>query len=87
MEADATPEVEELYTLRLTAARTLSADISPSGAATLDSQATIATISIGASNNPHGVVEFQSSSLVVLGEEGMPLQLTVIRQFGAFGQC
>ena len=82
---DATPEIEERYTLTLIDVRTTTEDIAPSGAATLDPLATMATISIRASNNPHGVVEFQSSSLFVTIEEAAFLQLTLVRQFGLFG--
>ena len=86
VETDATPELAERYTLTLLRVRTISDAISSgSGAATLDPQATTATITIAASNNPHGEVDFQDSSLFVTAEEGSAPQFTIIRQFGSFG--
>ncbi len=87
VQTDATPELAERYTLTLLRVRTISDAISSgSGAATLNSQAAMATITIRASNNPHGEVDFQDSSLFVTTEEGLALQLTIIRQFGTFGK-
>lgn len=84
--ADATPELAERYTLTLIEVRTISDAISSgSGAATLDPQASMATITIRASNNPHGEVAFQASSLLVTAQEGESPQFTIIRQFGTFG--
>ena len=86
MRTDATPELAERYTLTLFQVRTISDVISPgSGEATLDAQATTATITIRASNNPHGEVDFQDGSLFVTTEEGLAAQFTIIRQFGTFG--
>ena len=39
-----------------------------------------------ASDNPHGVVEFQATSVFVSTEETSSLELTIIRQFGTFGE-
>lgn len=64
---------------------TLSADIASTGAATLDQTANIATITIRASNNPHGIVEFQMNSLNVMTDESAMLSLTIIREFGLIG--
>lgn len=84
--ADATPELAERYTLTLTEVRTVSDRIaSGSGAATLDPQASTATITIRASNTPHGEVDFQDSSLFITTDEGLAPQFTIIRQFGTFG--
>ena len=84
---DATPELEERFVLNLVSVETISGSISPgTGVARLDAMATSADITISASNNPHGQVDFQTSSLVVRVEEGQLLQLTVIRQFGIFGE-
>lgn len=52
----------------------------------LDPQASMATITIRASNNPHGEVAFQDSSLSVSTQEGLTPQLTIVRQFGTFGE-
>lgn len=85
--SDTTPELAERYTLSLDAIRTLSDSISSeSGAATLDPRASTATITIRASNNPHGQIDFQASSLSVASEEGLAAQLTIIRQYGTFGE-
>lgn len=86
MRADSAPETAEPYTLNLISVRTLSPDISPSGRAELDSQGTMATITIRASDNPHGVVEFQSTSQFVTSAEASPTQLTIIREFGSIGE-
>lgn len=80
------PELAERYTLTLLEVRTISNFIaSGSGAATLDAQASTATITIRASNNPHGEVAFQGSSLFTSTQEGLTPQFTIIRQFGTFG--
>ena len=85
--SDATPELEERFILTLDSVSTFSSVISSSaGAASLDPQARTADISIRASNNPHGQVDFQTSSLSVTVGEGLSQQLTVIRQFGSFGE-
>lgn len=85
--ADARPELAERYTLTLLELRTISDFISSgSGAATLDPQASMATITVRASNNPHGEVAFQDSSLSISTQEGLTTQLTIIRQFGTFGE-
>jgi hypothetical protein len=81
------PELAERYTLTLLQVRTVSEFISSqSGAATLDQQATMATITIRASNNPHGEVAFQASSLAIRTLEESTPQLAIIRQFGTFGK-
>ena len=43
-----------------------------------------ATITVRASDNPHGVVEFQAVS--VSTDESSPAQLTIVRQFGTIGK-
>ena len=84
--ADGMPELSEVYTLSLTAVRTVSDDISQMGAAELDSQATMATLTVQASDSPHGVLEFQEASVRVESEESSPVTLTVVREFGAIGE-
>ena len=84
--ADATPETEERYTLNLVSISTLSDFISPSGAAVLDQQGTTSSITIRASNNPHGVIQFQQSSLSARSQDGMTVEFTIIREFGTFGE-
>ena len=84
--ADGAPELAEIYSLSITGVRTVSLDISQLGIAELDSQATMATITVEASDNPHGVVEFQSASVAVESEESSPVILTVVREFGTIGK-
>ena len=84
--ADGTPELAEEYYLSLTAVHTVSSDISPSGSAEIDPDASMATITLRASDNPHGVVEFQEISVLVESEESSPAVLTVIREFGSIGR-
>lgn len=83
--ADSTPETEERYTLNLVAIDTISDVISPSGVAVFDQQGTTSSITIRASNNPHGVVQFQQTSLSARSQEGMTIEFTIIREFGTFG--
>ena len=84
MASDGNPELEEVYSLSITAVRTISPDISQLGRAELDNRATMATITVQASDHPHGVVEFQSTS--VESEESSPVSLTVVREFGSIGK-
>ncbi len=84
MAADSQPEVEERFTLTLTSVDTLSDDVAPSGYAVLNPLATMATVTIRASNNPHGVVEFQSRSVRLA--EGGAMGVAIVRQFGAIGE-
>ena len=84
--ADAVPELEEEYHLSLTAVHTVSDDISEMGAAQLDRDATMATLTLSASDNPHGVVEFQELSVHAESEESSPVTLTIVREFGAIGE-
>ena len=86
MQADTTPELEERYTLNLISITTVSDLISPSGAAVLDPQGVTSSITIRASNNPHGVVQFQESSLFANSQDGMTIQFTIVREFGSFGE-
>ena len=65
--------------------QTLSADIVSDGAATIDPMSNTATVTIRASNNPHGIVEFQMNSLNVTTDESVMLDLTIIREFGLIG--
>ena len=84
--SDPTPETEERYTLTLVAITTLSDVISPSGAAVFDQQGRTSSITIRASNNPYGVVQFQQSSLFARSQDGGTVQFTIIREFGTFGE-
>lgn len=80
------PELSERYTLTLTAARTVSTDVSPTGHALLSDTNTMATITIAASNSPHGVIEFQQGVVMLNITETTTTQLTIIREFGTIGE-
>ena len=84
--ADGTPELEEEYTLSLTAVNTVSDDISQMGFAVFDTDATVATITLKASDHPHGVIEFQDMSVLAESEESSPVTLIVVREFGSIGE-
>ena len=86
MAADSAPELAEEYLLSLTAVETLSEDISELGRAQLDSDASMATISLRASDNPHGVVEFQELSVEAESSESSPVVLAIVREFGTIGK-
>ena len=83
--SDAIPEIAEPYNVFIMSVETLSANIATSGAATIDPTSSIATVTIRASNNPHGVVEFHMDSLNATTDESAVLYLTVIREFGLIG--
>ena len=56
------------------------------GAAVLDSQGDEAVLTVEASDEPHGVLNFASSSRVVLVQEGnYTIQLFINREFGSLG--
>ena len=80
------PELSERYTLTLTAVRTVSTDVSPTGHALLSNTNTMATITIAASNSPHGVIEFQQGVIMLNITETTTTQLTIIREFGTIGE-
>ena len=81
--ADQLPEVAELFTLRLEQATPQTSNV---GEAVLDLLAVTATLTIRASDNPHGVVQFQPDSAVVSANEETSVSLTVIRTFGTIGE-
>lgn len=83
---DLMPELSERYTLTLTAVRTISADVSPNGYALLSDTNTMATITIAASNSPHGVIEFQQGATMLNISETTTTRLTIIREFGTIGE-
>lgn len=62
------------------------AGVSSSGAAVLDSQGYEAVLTVEASDEPHGVLNFASPSRVVLiPEENKTVQLFINREFGSLG--
>ena len=83
---DTTPKLTTPYTVQLTSVQTLSADITtPEAVAQLDPTSLLATITVNASNYPHGVVEFQQQ--YVVSDQLSPVQVTLVREYGTFGEC
>ncbi|XP_041868913.1 adhesion G-protein coupled receptor V1 isoform X10 [Corvus kubaryi] len=81
---DHIPEEKEVYRIILYSIKT--EGVSPSGAAVLDSQGYEAVLTVEASDEPHGVLNFASPSRVVLlPEENKTVQLFINREFGSLG--
>uniref|UniRef100_A0A674GVY7 Adhesion G protein-coupled receptor V1 n=1 Tax=Taeniopygia guttata TaxID=59729 RepID=A0A674GVY7_TAEGU len=81
---DHIPEDKEEYRIILYNIKT--EGVSPSGAAVLDSQGYEAILTVEASDEPHGVLNFASPSRVVLlPEENKTVQLFINREFGSLG--
>lgn len=83
---DSVPESHETFTVRLSDPTT--AGISSTGAATLVAGDSTATIIIGASDEPHGIIEFASRSQPVRVEENIGhIDLRLVRNKGSIGKC
>ncbi|XP_077203699.1 adhesion G-protein coupled receptor V1 isoform X3 [Paroedura picta] len=81
---DHIPEEKEEYRLILHNVRTQG--VSSAGAAVLDNQGYEAVLTVEASDEPHGVLNFAFSSRVVLvQEENKTVQLFINREFGSLG--
>ncbi|KAJ7406541.1 G-protein coupled receptor 98 isoform X1 [Willisornis vidua] len=81
---DHIPEEKEEYRIILFDIKT--EGVSSSGAAVLDSQGYEAVLTVEASDEPHGVLNFASPSRVVLlPEENKTVQLFINREFGSLG--
>ncbi|OXB60111.1 hypothetical protein ASZ78_001978 [Callipepla squamata] len=81
---DHIPEEKEEYQIILHNIRT--EGVSPTGAAALDNQGYEAVLTVEASDEPHGVLNFASTSRVVLSpEENKTVQLFINREFGSLG--
>ncbi|XP_060082724.1 adhesion G-protein coupled receptor V1-like [Ylistrum balloti] len=81
---DEKPETNEEYQIFLTDIRT--EGVGPTGEAKIDSQFNEAAITIQGSNDPHGVLQFASTSLNIRVQEAENiLSLQVDRKFGAIG--
>lgn len=62
--------------------------VSPAGFALLDAQGYAAVLTVEASDEPHGVLNFAlSSRFVVLQEANITIQLFINREFGSLGLC
>ncbi|XP_069736689.1 adhesion G-protein coupled receptor V1, partial [Phaenicophaeus curvirostris] len=81
---DHIPEEKEEYQIILYNIKT--EGVASSGAAVLDSQGYEAVLTVEASDEPHGVLNFASPSRVVLTqEENKTVQLFINREFGSLG--
>ncbi|XP_030367415.1 adhesion G-protein coupled receptor V1 [Strigops habroptila] len=81
---DHIPEEKEEYQIILYNIKT--EGVSSSGAAVLDSQGYEAVLTVEASDEPHGILNFASPSRVVLmPEENETVQLFINREFGSLG--
>lgn len=84
MRLDDIPEINERFKLNLTSIN--STGIDTSGAAVLDNSASIAYIVVGASNNPHGVLEFYNAQKSIrVSESQGEVNVRIVRQFGKLG--
>ncbi|KAK7486836.1 hypothetical protein BaRGS_00021983 [Batillaria attramentaria] len=83
--SDDTPEVNEEYQLRLTDIST--EGVGPTGAAIISPQFGTVLITIAGSNDPHGVVQFATTSLsLTVAEDAGVVSLQLDRKFGAIGR-
>ncbi|KAG8524634.1 Adhesion G-protein coupled receptor V1 [Galemys pyrenaicus] len=81
---DNIPEEKEVYQVILYDVRTQG--IPPAGRALLDAQGYAAVLTVEASDEPHGVLNFAlSSRLVLLQEANITFQLFINREFGSLG--
>ncbi|XP_033109462.1 adhesion G-protein coupled receptor V1-like [Anneissia japonica] len=81
---DETPEVNEEFVIVLSGVET--EGVSSTGAAELDPQGSVASITISASDEPHGVFSFaQGSDEITVSEDQQTVQLFVDRKFGNIG--
>ncbi|XP_033623594.1 adhesion G-protein coupled receptor V1 [Fukomys damarensis] len=81
---DSIPEEEEVYQVILDDVSTQG--VPPAGIALLDTQGHAAVLTIEASDEPHGVLNFAlSSRFVLLQEANMTVQLFINREFGSLG--
>uniref|UniRef100_A0A8C3XBP1 Adhesion G-protein coupled receptor V1 n=1 Tax=Catagonus wagneri TaxID=51154 RepID=A0A8C3XBP1_9CETA len=81
---DNIPEEKEVYQVILYDVRTQG--VPPAGAALLDAQGFAAVLTVEASDEPHGVLNFAlSSRFVLLQEANITVQLFINREFGSLG--
>ena len=85
MIADNTSEIDEQFQVILR--NPVTSGISQTGAAEINPRMATATVTVPASNEPHGVLEFQQSSRRVSVEESdNVVELSVARLFGNIGK-
>ncbi|KAF6125476.1 hypothetical protein HJG60_009913 [Phyllostomus discolor] len=81
---DNIPEEKEVYQVILYDVRTQG--VPPAGIALLDAQGYAAVLTVEASDEPHGVLNFAlSSRFVLLQEANVTIQLFINREFGSLG--
>ncbi|KAM9694992.1 adhesion G-protein coupled receptor V1 [Trichechus inunguis] len=81
---DNIPEEKEVYQVILYDVKTQG--VPPAGMALLDSQGYAAVLTVEASDEPHGVLNFALSSRFILVEEAnVTIQLFINREFGSLG--
>ncbi|XP_048187347.1 adhesion G-protein coupled receptor V1 [Perognathus longimembris pacificus] len=81
---DNIPEEKEVYQVILSDIRTQG--VPPAGIALLDAQGYAAVLTVEASDEPHGVLNFAPSSrFVLLQEANVTIQLFINREFGSLG--
>ncbi|XP_054434571.1 adhesion G-protein coupled receptor V1 [Pteronotus mesoamericanus] len=81
---DNIPEEKEVYQVFLYDVRTQG--VPPAGIALLDAQGYAAVLTVEASDEPHGVLNFAlSSRFVLLQEANVTIQLFINREFGSLG--
>ncbi|XP_048584248.1 adhesion G-protein coupled receptor V1 isoform X2 [Nematostella vectensis] len=83
VEADSKPEPDEVFSVQLSNVTTV--DVAASGAATLIPARATATVTVQASDEPHGCVEFQSGSRIVITTEDKNVTLILSRLYGTLG--
>ena len=81
---DSTPETHEVFVVELSNIQTF--DIASTGQATFIPGKTTATVSISASDRPHGVIELEAGSRLVDRTDEKNFTLTVSRLFGNIGK-
>lgn len=81
---DSTPETHEVFVVQLSNIQTF--DIASTGQASFIPGKTTATVSISASDRPHGVVELEAGSRLVSRADEKNFTLTVSRLFGNMGK-
>ena len=81
---DSTPETHEVFVIQLSNIQTFG--IASTGQASFIPGRTTATISISASDRPHGVVELEAGSRLVDRADENNFTLTVSRLFGNIGK-
>ena len=82
---DSTPETYEVFVVRLSNIQTFG--IASPGHASFIQGKTTATVSIGGSDRPHGVIELEAGSRLVSRNDEKNFTLTVTRLFGDIGKC